>query len=472
MAHNGSETTPTIASFAVSEEASGSSETPSVGRGFSVALPLRGLADPRKHARRQLPQRGERDMRVLTITPDRDRPAATQRPTLAPVSIRSIPHATLFHRVALGLVFLSVCPFPLHCAGPAKGRNILRNGDLRADARHPIGWVVRDSVDLGRITLQPSEEDPDSRVVAVDIKAASSTRPYTVELRQSLAAPLYEGEILAVSFDFKLTEGYVFNCYWQKDSPPWPKFIAARLCEPVNQWHRCKMAAVVPEDLEPRATSLTFHLAAKTGKVQFRDFAVTTFPASAALEDIPINCDAAVGGDYYDTEWEKEVLERIRKIRRSRLRIMVTNEGKPVPNTTVHIRQKRRDFLVAVEVPAPLLDDELLKRPEFAELRGRLKGAEDKLPEYRQKVLAQHLFNFVSFREALLWRANAAWGDAVVLPLLDRLTKRQREVVELVWLQSRSRRDAAHQLGITEGALRFHEKQALDRLKEEGTDHG
>jgi RNA polymerase sigma-70 factor (ECF subfamily) len=49
--------------------------------------------------------------------------------------------------------------------------------------------------------------------------------------------------------------------------------------------------------------------------------------------------------------------------------------------------------------------------------------------------------------------------------LLSSLTPRQREVIELVRLQGISRRDAARRLGISEGALRFHEKQALDRLR-------
>jgi RNA polymerase sigma factor (sigma-70 family) len=53
-----------------------------------------------------------------------------------------------------------------------------------------------------------------------------------------------------------------------------------------------------------------------------------------------------------------------------------------------------------------------------------------------------------------------------LVALLDRLPPRQREVIELVWLEHCSRPDAARQLGITEGALRIREKRALDILKE------
>jgi RNA polymerase sigma-70 factor (ECF subfamily) len=44
------------------------------------------------------------------------------------------------------------------------------------------------------------------------------------------------------------------------------------------------------------------------------------------------------------------------------------------------------------------------------------------------------------------------------------LTPRQREVIDLVWLKDLSRGEAAARLGITQGALRYHEKRAFDAL--------
>ena len=49
--------------------------------------------------------------------------------------------------------------------------------------------------------------------------------------------------------------------------------------------------------------------------------------------------------------------------------------------------------------------------------------------------------------------------------LLVTLSPRQREVLVLVWLRGLGRRQAAEELGIAEGTLRYHEKKALDRLK-------
>lgn len=48
---------------------------------------------------------------------------------------------------------------------------------------------------------------------------------------------------------------------------------------------------------------------------------------------------------------------------------------------------------------------------------------------------------------------------------LASLTRRQREVIDLVWLQDLSREEAAKKLGITQGALRYHEMHARDALR-------
>lgn len=48
---------------------------------------------------------------------------------------------------------------------------------------------------------------------------------------------------------------------------------------------------------------------------------------------------------------------------------------------------------------------------------------------------------------------------------LDKLPPRQREVLELVWLQNHTRPQAATMLGITPSTLRSHEQQAFRALK-------
>lgn len=48
---------------------------------------------------------------------------------------------------------------------------------------------------------------------------------------------------------------------------------------------------------------------------------------------------------------------------------------------------------------------------------------------------------------------------------LGTLSQRQRQVLELVWLQNHPRPEAAAMLGISPNSLRVHEKRALDALR-------
>jgi len=48
---------------------------------------------------------------------------------------------------------------------------------------------------------------------------------------------------------------------------------------------------------------------------------------------------------------------------------------------------------------------------------------------------------------------------------LESLPRRQRQVIEMVWLGGLARREAARDLGIAEGSLRTHERRALAALR-------
>jgi GH35 family endo-1,4-beta-xylanase len=315
-------------------------------------------------------------------------------------------------RVAAHLI---LCACLLAClplrAGEPEGRQVLRNGDLRGDRKHPVDWVIRETEGLSRSSLTPPEEGQESGVLSFEISTASA-RPWDVELRQSLAAPLRKGETLYISFDVKVTRGYSLNCYWQQDSPPWPKLLSARIAEPVDQWHTCTMAVPVQSDFGPRQTSLCFHLAAATGTVQLRALSAIALPIGAPIIGLPVNCDTVFDGDYQDRDWEKTVLDRLQTVRRADLTVRVTREGKAVPGRAVTIQQKSRPFFIGAEVSALFLAEEANAPPVPEELRRAIEGVKDRIGGYRTTILDRHLFDVISPRDLLVWRENQAWGDA------------------------------------------------------------
>ena len=107
-----------------------------------------------------------------------------------------------------------------------EGRAILRNGDFRTDEEsgRPAYWLTRDNANHGKFTLTPPAEDQKSGVLGVEV-LKSSPSPWALELRQGLAAPIQKGETLYFTFEYKMTPGYAFHCYWQKDLPTWDQLL-------------------------------------------------------------------------------------------------------------------------------------------------------------------------------------------------------------------------------------------------------
>ncbi len=302
-----------------------------------------------------------------------------------------------------------------------EGRNIIRNGKLNEHPERAVHWVTRDSGNLGKFTVLPPEKKGDSGILQIDVKEVSS-RPWTLELRQAMTESLQEGETLLISFEYKLTPGYAFHCYWQKDSPPWPKFLSIRLAAPENEWAVCAMSVRVHTELAARETSLSFHLAEKAGTVQFRNFAALVYPASVAPEDLETTVDPVFGGDFYDQDWRQAALKRIEETRKGKLKIKVVNDKGPVSAADVKIEQKERDFVVGTEVAPGLLEYLANGKADTLspKIRSQLQDNLEKLDKFKSKIMNPQLFNQFSPRNMFFWNEWIAWEEAASV-LFDKL---------------------------------------------------
>ncbi len=283
------------------------------------------------------------------------------------------------------------------------GRELLRNGDFAADAKRPRYWATPGNGVFANFTIEPAEQGG-GHVLAVEV-FKSSQQPWAAQLRQSIDQPLKRGQTLYFSFEYKISENYLFHCYWQREAPPWPKYMSVDISTPVGEWRKCALAVRVPEDLAPRSTSFCLHLAARTGKAWFRNFSMTLFPKTVAPEDLAVTSAPVLGGDEVDDAWRQAATARLEKIRKNTLRVRVLHQGRPVAGAQVSLVQKTRDFFFGVEVPGALFEDKALAElPEFAELRKRTEGLGNATEKYRAMVLDPRLFNMISLRDAMYWR--------------------------------------------------------------------
>ena len=328
-------------------------------------------------------------------------------------------HGGSFRLAIIGLPVL-LLPAPANAAPTdmPDGRVVIRNGRFRDDAERATHWVTRDSGELAAFALLPADTEDGSAVLKVRVREASS-RPWTVELRQPIAEPLAKGEVLYITFEYNLTPGYAFHCYWQQDSSPWDKFLSVRLSQPAGAWETCAMAARVHSDLPSRGTSLSLHLAEKSGRLELRNFTALVFPDTINPDSLPLRGDPVFGGDYYDKTWRQRAEARLQTVRTAPLKVTVTRADTPVPEAVVTVRQTARTFAFGTEVGAPFFHANALDLPALAAVRERLAGYEPRLEAYRTRILDRGLFSVVALREALTWRQNTEWGDNIAADVVD-----------------------------------------------------
>ncbi len=288
------------------------------------------------------------------------------------------------------------------------GRELLRNGDFakRTSSNQPTYWSPRGEGSYAHFQLIPPPPGSTETVLKVTVSRASQW-PWAAQLLQNIEAPLKKGETLYLTFDYKMSPNYSFNGYWQKEAPPWPKFISFTVNGPADgEWHQCAIAVRVPENMPPRATSITLHLAAKAGTVYFRNFSLTAYPASVAPEDLATTITPVLGGDEVDKAWRRKANARLKRVRTQRLVLTVLDGGKPLAGQAVQIEQTSREFHFGVEVPVALFVPNGLSCPDFDELATALEGVRDKIGKYREVILESGLFNAAAPRRALFWRLS------------------------------------------------------------------
>ena len=337
------------------------------------------------------------------------------------------PHRPLKWRLLLTLATAAVTGLAPASFGQSRGRSILRNGDFMEDPDRPVNWQTRGNAALGVFTLLPAGPGESSAVLSVTVQKKDE-EPWALELRQPLGQPLNRGETLYITFEYRLSPGYAFHCYWQKEAPPWPKFLAIRIAEPVDEWTECAMAVRVHNPLPARASSLSFHLAEAKGRVDLRNLNVVVFPAAVSPESLPSTADPVFGGDYYDQNWRDSALARIDLLRKAPFDVRVVAGDQAAPNVTVRIEQKSRAFHFGTDIAAPLFVDRIPDQPEFAATAAAINGLDPQVRKYRAKVMDKRLFNMVSLRRGLGWRESTSWPAAMLDAVVAQFRKNGQQV--------------------------------------------
>ena len=189
-----------------------------------------------------------------------------------------------------------------------------------------------------------------------------------------------------------------------------PKLLSLRLTEPSENWRTVRVAVPVHTEFAAEKTAFSFHLAEKIGVLQLRKISAMIVPADIDPESLETNVTAVLGGDFHDNEWREKVVARLEKVRKVPVRVVAHRGEEKAKDVKVTLSQTARPFPFGVECQGALLKPELLQNANLQKLSARVRPFISNLGAYKDKVLDESLFRFVTFTDALVWRENDLWG--------------------------------------------------------------
>ncbi|NMA45160.1 MAG: hypothetical protein GX945_01220, partial [Lentisphaerae bacterium] len=217
-----------------------------------------------------------------------------------------------------------------------RGQQLMRNAGFDNEAGGLALWSPRGG-GLGTFSVIKAKEEGEVNSLRIKVNQ-TSPRPWTMELLQKVEYVVEKGSTVYVSFEYKITEGYSFNFYWQQEVPPWPKLLSLHVTSPVDSWHEVRMAVPVHQTLQPGQTAFSIHLAENTGVLELRRLSAVMLPPEVNPETLTTNVAPVLGGDFYDKDWRAIQEERLIKVRQVPVTVSVQKGGKKLPAANVSLQ--------------------------------------------------------------------------------------------------------------------------------------
>ncbi len=246
--------------------------------------------------------------------------------------------------------------------------------------------------DLAKVANPPqhqllSNEGPNGTpAIQADIEAAGDM-PWTTQYSWRIDKPVKKGDVLHIRFQarnvFSMTGSSNLGVVFEMNTAPHSKSIDAPIAVG-SQWETIDLPFVAKQDFEAGKSQLCIRLAYAKQKVQIAGLRLINYANTVKYADLP-RVKLTYAGREADAQWRKDALQRIEKLRKADLKVVVRDAaGKPIPNAQVSAELVRHGFGFGTCVSMRLLEDS--KDGEI----------------YRQKV--KELFSTVVIENELKWQ--------------------------------------------------------------------
>ena len=245
-----------------------------------------------------------------------------------------------------------------------------------------------------RLSYLKVEGQPFSEVVRADIQENAGT-VWDIQLQTPSARPVKQGDVLLATIYMRTEhsseetgEGQAVFVF-ELASVPWTKYMQYPM-RAGSTWKKIAIPFVAGHSHAAGETQVTMQLGFTPQIIEIGGLSVENFQKQLSLADLP-KIQITYPGMASDASWRKVADERIDRIRKGSLRVVVKDEaGEPVPDATVSVKLVKHAFAFGTCVPSEIL----------------VSGAND---EFNRIV--PELFNIATLENDLKWEPlSGDWG--------------------------------------------------------------
>lgn len=267
-------------------------------------------------------------------------------------------------------------------------------GGRGIDAFTPFGEVERVQIGLVKVEGQPFE-----LALRAQVKERSA-ESWDVQLFANNKQPIAKGDILLATFYMRTEwiaqesgEGQT-EFVFELARPPWSK-TASQPVKAGREWRKLHVGFEAKQDFAPGEAQAIFRLGYEPETFDLGGITIVNYGKKLALADLP-KSQATYSGIEPDAEWRQAAAERIEKIRKAPLTVVVKDKaGHAVTGAAVRATLSKHAFQFGTCVPASQIVD-----PQADQFRS----------------IVTELFNMATLENDLKWPPlEGEWGKTYTI---------------------------------------------------------
>lgn len=186
----------------------------------------------------------------------------------------------------------------------------------------------------------------------IEFNPPADASPWTASVRKTAQVEIKAGDTIMFEAEMRSATKSKVGVMYELARPPHTKDISETLVlKP--EWATYRFAGVASSNYQPTDSRLVLFLGYGKGEIEVRNVRVTNL-GRTPTSGLNLTRDFW-GGAVNTYAWKKAANERIEKLRKADLQVIVTRNGKPVRGATVRVDQVRHAFRFGTAVTADLI---------------------------------------------------------------------------------------------------------------------